>query len=162
MALVVEQYIIRYIAFSRRHLSLYHRVSALFDVYDERVVYLRTDIPMLPCCLCEREHAVEMGNHVGISLYLWYKSLGCQYQFSEEPFLGGEYLLISTQYLLFIFFQLLSDISFCLGQRLLSYPLGRHLILVCVPDLEIVAKNIIISYLQTTDTRLCHLTFLYL
>ena len=73
-----------------------------------------------------------MGHHVGINLDLGNELLKSQYQVVEELLFEGEYLVLSTQNLLLILLQLLRDITFCLGQRLLANPLLGHLFLIGV------------------------------
>ena len=94
-------------------------------------------------------------------LQLHYVVASRHYHLAKEAFFHRKYLLLCSENLLLVFLQLLSDVSFCLCQRLLSNPVGRYLVLVCIADLQIVSENIIITYLQTADARLLHLTLLY-
>ena len=95
-----------------------------------------------------------MGHHVSINLDLGNELLKSQYQVVEELLFEGENLVLSTQNLLLILLQLLRDITFCLGQRLLANPLLGHLFLIGVAHLQIVAKHIVIAYLQRGDACL--------
>ena len=51
---------------------------------------------MLLCCLGSREQAVEMGNQVGVGLYLLDILLGIHNEVVEEFCLQREYLLLGT------------------------------------------------------------------
>ena len=58
---------------------------------------------MLLCCLGSREQAVEMGNQVGVGLYLLDILLGIHNEVVEEFCLQREYLLLGTENLLLVF-----------------------------------------------------------
>ena len=64
--------------------------------------------------------------------------------------------------LLLIIFQLLGDIALGIHQCLLANPSLRHLIAVGIAHFQIVAKDIVITYLQTTNTRVLNLALLQL
>ena len=140
----------------------YHRMASLLDVDDLRSIYHRTDIVVLLCHLCKRQQTVQMGNDIGIDLNLRDKSLHIQNQVIEKTSLQRENLILCTQNLLFILLQFLRDIALGLGQRLLAHPFCRHLILIDIAHLQIIAKHIVVAYLQRGNTCLFGLSLLYL
>ena len=98
----------------------------------------------------------------GIHLYgrdIFHQS---RYQIGIEPVFQSQNLVLGTQNLLFILFQFLRDITFRIGQCLLSYPLGRHLVFMRIPYLYIIAEHIVIAYLETGNTRFVALALLNL
>ena len=71
-------------------------------------------------------------------------------------------LALSADDFLFIFLQLWSDVAFAICKRLLANPVLRHLVLVCVSYLKIIAKHIVETYLQTLNARYLTLPLLNL
>ena len=71
-------------------------------------------------------------------------------------------LVLSAEYFLFILFQFLRNVTFGIDQGLLADPLLRHFILVHIAHFDIIAKDIIIPYLQTGNTRQFTFTLLHL
>ena len=108
------------------------------------------------------QQAVQMSNDVGILLHLRNILLGRYDQVGKQLLLQRQYLVLCTQYLLFIFLQLLRDVALCLCQRLLAHPLLRHLVLIRVAHLQVVAEDVVVAYLQRGDARLGGLTLLNL
>ena len=111
---------------------------------------------------CEGQQTVYLCHQMGVALQRFGKLLQVCNKLREQPVLQGEDFLLGTHYLLLILLQFLSDISLSLCQCLFSYPLRRHLVLICVAYLKVVAEDVVEAYLQRTDTRAAYLTLLYL
>ena len=109
---------------------------------------------VLLCRLGSTEQTVQMGNDIGILLHLGNELLGSNHQVHEKLLFQREYFVLCTQYLFFVFLQLLGDVALSLCQRLLAHPLLRHLVLIGVAHLQVVAEDIVIAYLQRIDARL--------
>ena len=112
--------------------------------------------------LGKRQQTVEMSNDIRVDLYLRNKLLHTQNQVVEELRLERQNAVFCTQDLLLILLQLLCYIALGLRQRLLAHPFCRHLVLIRVAHLEIIAKHVVIAYLQRRDARLLSLTLLNL
>ena len=65
----------------------------------------------------------------------------------EEACFENQDFLVGTHNLLFIFFQLLRDVSLGVGQCLLAHPLGGDLVFIRVAHLKIIAKHVVVAHL---------------
>ena len=83
------------------------------------------------------------------------------HQFDKQALLQGQYLVFRAEYLLFVFFQLLRDVSLGVRQGLLAHPLGRHLVAIGVTDFDVVTKDVVVADFETTDSRGFCLTLLH-
>ena len=63
---------------------------------------------------------------------------------------------------MFIFLQLLGDVTLGIYEGLLSYPLRGHYILVCVAHLEIISEDIVEADLERRNTCALDLPLLHL
>ena len=136
-------------------------MASLLDVDDLRRIDNRTDIIILLGSFGKRQQTVQMGNDIGVDLYLRNIFLHTQNQVVEELGFERQDTVFGAQNLLFIFLQFLRDVALGLCQCLLAHPVGRHLVLVRIAHLQIVAKHIVVTYLQRRDARLLSLAFLY-
>ena len=103
-----------------------------------------------------------MSHHVGVNLYLRHELLNVYHKLVEEFCLKCHYLLVSTEYFLLVFLQFLSDIPLGLSQGLLSHPLCRYLVLIRIPNLQIVAEDVVVAHFQRCYSRSLALSLLYL
>ena len=140
----------------------YHGMPSLFDINHFSSIYHRTNIVILLSSFGKRKQTIQMRNDIGIDLDLWDKGLHIHDEVVEETRLQRENLILSPQNLLLVLLQFLRDIALRLGQRLLAHPFRRHLFLIRIAHLQIVAKHVVIAYLQRRDTRLLSLALLYL
>ena len=147
LLLCVETNVVGHIAFAHRQLCFDHGVSALYNVEGVVVGHLGAHIVVLGGRLSKGHEAVESGRDVGIDLYLWDILLHGRNELVEEACFENENFLVGTHNLLFIFFQLLRDVSLRVGQRLLAHPLGGHLVFIRVAHLKIIAKHVVVSHL---------------
>ena len=97
--------------------------------------------------------AVERGQGQGVLLQGGYVARGRLHQFGVEALFEAEYLVLGTQYLFLIFFQLLRDVALGPHERLLAHPAGGHLVLVRVAHFEVVAEDVVEAHLETGDAR---------
>ena len=70
--------------------------------------------------------------------------------------------VLRAENLLLVFLQFLGNIALGIGKGLLAYPLCRHLVLMRVAHLDVVAENIVVAYLQTGNLCQFALALLYL
>ncbi len=79
-----------------------------------------------------------------------------------EPCLDGLDALLGGEYLLLVFLELGGDVALGVDQGLLAYPLRRHLALVGVGHLDIVAEDIVVADFQARDAGGLAFALLYL
>ena len=84
------------------------------------------------------------------------------YQLCIELCFQYQYLVLRTENLLLVLLQFLGNVAFGIGKGLLAYPLCRHLVLMRVAHLDVVAENIVVAYLQTGNLCQFALALLYL
>ena len=70
-----------------------------------------------------------------------------------DALFDDEHLLLGAEDLLFVLLQLLGDIAFGVGQRLLADPRLRHLLLMGVAHLDIVAEDVVVADFQRRNAR---------
>ena len=99
-------------------------------------------------CLRSREQTVNMGNHIGILLYLGDIFLGSHHKLIEQLLFKRQDFVLCSQDFLFVFLQFLGNVALCLSQSLLTHPFLRNLILIGIAHFQIIAKHIVITYLQ--------------
>ena len=102
-----------------------------------------------------------MSGQVGIRLNGGDIRLHIRHQIVEQPCFQRQDFFFGAKDFLFVFLQFLRDIALRLCQRLLTYPLCRHLVLERVPHFQIVAEHVVIADFQRRNTRLLHLALLY-
>ena len=158
----IELNIIGHILLAYRQLGLDNGMTSGLYLQHTIVAYYRAHIAMLLGCFGKGEHTVETGYDVGVDLYLRYKLCHIGYQLHEEAGLKRQYLLVGSHYLLLILLKLLGDVALGTGKGLLSNPFLRHLVLVRVAHLEVVAEDIVVAHLKRLDARLLCLFLLNL
>ena len=162
LLVVVEIDIVGHEALTHGQLLLNHGVSALAYVELQAVVDHRAHVVVVFGHLGKAHKAVELGDEVGVDLYLGDELLHGRDELGEELLLEGENLLVGTQNLLLVLLELLGNVALCLCQRLLAHPLGRHAVLEGVAHLEVVAEHIVVAHLERGDARLLNLALLNL
>ena len=122
----------------------------------------RTDIIIFTGYIGKRQQTIDAGNLIGIDLNGRNKFAQCLYQFRIKPCFKYQNLILRSEDFLFIFFQFLGDIAFCIHKCLFADPFLRHLVFVYITYFYIVAEHTVISNLQTRYSRLFAFTLLYL
>ena len=84
LSLLVEEDIIGHIALTKGQLCLDDWVATLTDIDYVAAVDDRTHIVMLLSSLGSTQETVEMGNDIGVLLYLWDERLSSNDEFIEE------------------------------------------------------------------------------
>ena len=148
MFLRVKVDIVGHVALAERHLCLDDGVAALMDVDDGGVVDGGAYVAVVFRYLGKGQQAVDMGQDVGIDLYLRDELLHGDDEFGEETRLEVEYLLVGSQYLFLVFLQFGRDVALGLSQGLLTYPSFRHLVLERVAHLEVIAEDVVVAYFK--------------
>ena len=137
-------------------------MAALFDVNHLTVVDDGPDVAVLLGSLGKAQQHIKTSQQDGIQLYLRYELLYVAHQIGKKLCLQRQNLVFSPKNLLFIFLQLLGDVALSLCQCLLAHPFSRHLVLIGVAHLQIVAEHVVVAYLQRLDARLLGLALLNL
>ena len=144
----IQQYVVGHIGLSWGQLGFNHGMPALPDVYHTRFVYLWLHVVMLLCRLGKRDETVHLCHQIGVDFYLRYILLHGSNQVVEQTCFQQQYLVFSSQYLLLILLEFFGDIAFCLCQCLLAYPCIGHLVFKGVAHLQVIAKHVVVAYLQ--------------
>ena len=139
-----------------------HGVTTLHDVDVERIVEHRAVIVVLDCHARECAEAVEAGNQVGIELNGRDILAHGVHKLIKQLLLEHLNAIFCTDNLLLIVLQLLSHIALGAHKRLLANPLLRHLCLVGVSHLDVVAKHIVKTDFQARNARDFALALLHL
>ena len=84
------------------------------------------------------------------------------HQFVVQTGFQNQNLVFRSQNLLFVLFQFLRDVSFCIDQCLLAYPVGRNLVFMCISYLDVIAEHVVVGYFQAGDARQFTFALLYL
>ena len=126
-------------------------MTAVFDVDTLEVADGRLGILVLHGAVGEGVEHVESGGEAGVVLDDGDVVGKTNYQFVVESHLDFENLLLGGQYLGFQFFEFLSDISFAASKGLLAGPLRRHLRLVGVRHLKVIAEDVVEADFQRVD-----------
>ena len=69
-------------------------------------------------------------------------------------------LVFGAKDFLLILLEFRGDVTLGIYQRLLAYPIGRHLVLECVAHLQVVAEHVVVCNLKAGDAGLLGLTLL--
>ena len=104
---------------------------------------------------------VELRRYAGVELYGRNVARQRGRQLCVEARLEGVDLVLGRQNLLFIFFQLGSDIAFGVDECLLAYPLLGNLVAVGVGDFEIISENVVVGYFKARDAGQLYLAAAY-
>ena len=162
LLLGVELDVVGHVLLAKRQLRLDDGVAS--GAYLEHVVVLnhRAHVAVLLGSLCEREQTVETRHDVGVGLNLRYVRLHIGDKLGEETGLEHQNLLVGTHNLLLVLLQFLGDVALGVGKRLLAYPLLRHLVLIRVAHLKIVAEHVVVAHLQRLYAGLLRLLLLNL
>ena len=131
-------------------------------VYHVAVIDDRTDVAVLLRTLGEGKEAIELGEERGVLLYGSYISCQSRDETVEDLCLEAEDAFLRTHNLVLVLLEFLGDVTLGLGQCLLANPVGRHLVLVRVAHLEVVAKHVVVANLQALDACRLYLALLHL
>ena len=158
--LVVQVDVVGHIPLPYRQLFLDDRMASLPDIQLVGRVDDRPHVVVFLGALGKRQQTVELCHEAGVQLNGLDILLHCLHQFGEEARLQRQYFLLGAKDFLLIFLQFLSDIALGLCQSLLANPVLRHLVLIGVAHLEIIAEHVVIAYLQRGDACLLGLALL--
>ena len=100
----------------------------------------------------EGVEAVDIGDERAVELQGRDKSEGVGDQVGVEAALEGLYAVLGAGDFLFQFLELRGDVAFGVDKSLLAHPALGHMVLVGVSDLEIIAEDVVESYLERRDT----------
>ena len=162
MRIVVEVEIIGDIGLVCRQFPFNHRVATVVDFDGIGAIDHRADVTILTGCCGECQEAVDPCNESGVDLYGRYVANNIFQQGGIDTVLEGDDLLLCTQDLLLIYFQLFGDVTLGTHQCLLADPSLRHLLLVGVADFYVVSENIVESHFQRGDPGALAFTLLQL
>ena len=123
-------------------------MTALLDVDHLAVVHLRTAVTVADCQVCEAAENVNARKYAAVLLDHGHIRLDLGYEGRIYLNLKGIDTLFGAEDLLFVFLQLLCDVSFRIDKGLLSDPLLRYAFLVGVAHLEIISEDIVESDLE--------------
>ena len=158
----VQIYVVGNILFAQGELLFNDRMPSLTDIQYIIVGHYRTDIPVGFGYTGKRQKAVQPGNLGSIDLDRRNKFGQCHDQFIIKPCFQNQNFVFCSEDLFFIFFQLLSDIAFCIYQSLLAYPFSRNLVFMRIADFNVIAEYIIICNFQAGNTSLFNFALLNL
>ena len=162
LAVVAQADVVGHITLAGRQLALDDCVAALHDVDVERFVEHGAVVVILGSHPGERRQAVELRNEIAVVLDSRYVLGDRGHQLGKEAPLDDEDFLLGPEDFLLIFLEFLRDITLGIDQRLLAYPLGRHLVAMGVAHLDIVAEDVVISDFETRNARALALGALHL
>ena len=151
LLLGVEAHVVGDVGFAGRHLGFDDGVAAFDDFELGRLVDLGTDVMTLFGHPGQIQVAVEGGQLGGVVLQRADVGQGSGEQFLVDACFEDEDALVGAHNLLFIFLQLLGDVTLGADQGLLAHPFGRHFVLERIPHLQVVAEDVVESDLETLD-----------
>ena len=137
-------------------------MAAVFDIDGHAVINLRAAIIILPGGQGKRNQHIEGGQHAGILLNMAHILSHKGYQVGKQLLLQHLQAALGSQNFLFVHFKLFGDIALGIHQGLLAYPLGWHLVLMCIAHLQVVAKHLIVGNFQRADAGALYLPVAYL
>ena len=126
-------------------------MAALTDVDDQRVVHVGAHIVILCCHAAERQQAIQSRHQLRIDLDdgdIFFERLE---QVEIKFLLEAADAFLGIQNLLFVFLQLLRDVSLSSYQGLLAYPSFGHLVAVGVTHFDVIAEHAVESHLERWD-----------
>ncbi len=153
LRLVVHIHVIGNVLLSRRQAGLYNRMPAVFDGYRIRGVDFRTDILPAHRQGGETIEHVQSSHATGARLHPLHIGKGLLQQSSIQALLYLQDFLFRTQDFRLVFLQLFGNIAFRVGQGLLAYPFLRHLVLVRIGHLQIIAEHVVVPDFQRGNAR---------
>ena len=106
--------------------------------------------------------AVKVAQRYCVALQGGNECCNIAHQFGKEACFEFKNAVLRAQYLVFILLQLLRDVAFSLCKRLLSNPRLRHLVLIRIAHLDVVAKHVVKANLEAWNARSVTLALLYL
>ncbi len=162
LGLAIQHHIVGNILLADGKLFLNHRMPSLADFQHIVVGNDGTYIVVLACCRGKGEQAVQTRYLVRIDLNGRNELAQRLHQLCIELCFQHQYLVLRAENLLFVLLQFLGNVAFGIGKGLLAYPLCRHFVFMRVAHLDVVAKDIIVAYLQAGNFRQLALALLYL
>ena len=162
VCLRVAEDIIGDILLARRHHPLNHGMAPLLDVNDSASVHHRTVVIVCNRIVSKGAQHVDLGESSCIALQDADMPHHLPDQILVKLCLEDADPLLGTEDLLLILLQLRGDVSLAIDQGLLPDPVLRHLILMRIGHLNVVAKDVIEGNLQRWDPGLTTLPLTHL
>src|SRR5690606_10663563 len=119
-------------------------MSSCLYIDNQRVVNLRTVIPVQFGCMCKREKAVDQRNGTCVLLYLRNKISRMVNEIMKDALLNHNEFIFCMKNFLFIHFKFFGDVSLGIDQCLFPYPIRWHLILVGVAYFKVVPEDLVV------------------
>ena len=149
---VIQQHIIRHKGGIAE--LLYHRVTAALNINAAAHIYLRTAVALPHRHLGQGGQNIQPGQKLcrGLDTLQVFRNRAAHS--AEKLVFQRHRAILGTQHPCLQFFQLLGDIAFGIGQRLLADIFRRHLVGILPCDLYVVAKHPVVPNLQRFDAGL--------
>ena len=136
-------------------------MAAFGDGDVEGIVDFRTVVAVVDGGAGKRQQAIEPRNERGVELYGRYIRGDVGHQRVEKLCLYRQNLVLRAEYLLLVFLEFLSDVALGVDECLLAYPFRRHLVLMRVAHLDVVAEHVVVGYFQARYAGCLALALLY-
>ncbi len=130
-----------------RKLALDDGMTGLDETDVKRVVHDRTVVLVVDGDAREGVENVEAREHRRVELQRRDVAGHEGHELGVEPLLDDLDFLLSAEDALLVVLEFGSDVSLGVDERLLAYPLRRHLGLVGVGDLDVVSEDVVEAYL---------------
>ena len=141
---------------------LHHRMSSAFNIDHTFGIDLRTHIIIFFCHIRKSSIYIQLCHRLGGLLDPKYLGRNVIPHLTEQFILQCGQLLLCSKDRLFQFFQLRSNIAFCIGQSLLADIILRHQILVGIRHFQIITEDLVELDLHVFDSGPLTLFGLYL
>ena len=150
-AVVAHRQVVGHIFAAGLHHSLDDGMAAglYFDV--ERVVDSGAAVVVLGGKECEAGKAVYLGHELRVALYCGHILLDLRHKLAVDAGLDGQDAFLCTHYGLLVFLQLRGDVALGIDEGLLADPVLRHLVGVGVAHFEVIAEDVVVTYLEAAD-----------
>ena len=145
---MIQVDVIRYIGLSYRQLLFNHGMSSFLDFKRFGGGNLGSAVAIGTGHLRKRKQGVQHSEHLCILLDRDHIGRHLRYKLLKIFLLQGDHSLLSMKDFLLVLFQLWGNVALGIHQSLLANPAVRHLILVDMGHLQVVAKDLVVGDLQ--------------
>ena len=144
------------------HQGFNYGMAALLYVEYLGIIYFRAAVMHLDSLFGESGQHIQLGKDAAVCLDIRNVFLDLADKLRENPLLYCKDLVFGGKDFFLVFLELFRDITLCVYKGLLADPLRRHLVLVGVTHLYIIAENIVVGYFKGTYAGSFGLTLLHL
>ena len=137
-------------------------MAALADVQHFGVVEFRPAVLPLQGLLGKARKDIDLGQNAAVGLDGGNLLLDLADKRRIQLRLNGIDAILRREDFLLVLLEFLGDVPFRIHQRLLANPLRRHLVLVGVAHLNVIAKNVVVGNFQGRYARALRLPLLHL